>query len=940
MQNSLTHFFCEMFGRAAALPSVGRGFCALLLRIRDFGKVWGWLARARRMTATLVLQLALLGVGSASVAADFAASFSGTIGANFNQTASTIDAAGNVYILGSFTDASLTVGTVTITRIGTTDAVVTKIDASGVVIWAKNFGGSGADVVGRSIAVDALGNVHLGGYFLRANLTTPALTKIGIHDAFAFKLDTAGNSVWSKNFGGSGAGAFGESIAIDTSGNVYLGGYFEIANLTTPALTRVGIYDAFAFKLDHAGTSVWARNFGGSAASAVALGIAVDASGSVYLGGYFTGADLTTPALTKIGATDAFAFKLDSTGASVWSRNFGGSAAFSLIRGVAVDGFGNVYLGGFFSGANLTTPALTKIGNHDTFALKLNSAGTSVWGKNFGGNGASAQGRSIAVDAFGNVYLGGFFSGADLTTPAVVKLGSRDAFAFKLDSAGNRLWSKNFGGIGADALGLNIAADGSGNVYFGGNFQTADLTSPALSKTGNQNSFVLKLDSVSNITLAKGVSYLAPGGDIFVTTTAVDATGNTYLSGYFNSVTVKLGGITLPRLGNIDVIVAKLNAAGTVLWAKNFGGIGTQAYGESIAVDASGNVYLGGRFSFANLTTPALIKIGYEDAFALKLDSAGNTVWARNFGGSGAGAQGRSIAVDASGNVYLGGSLQNANLTVPALTSFSTSDAFAFKLDSFGTSVWSRNFGGSGTHAFGTSVAVDASGNVYLGGGFSGANPTIPALTKIGMVDVFAFKLDSTGASVWARNFGGSGARVNGESIAVDASGNVYLAGYFAEASLTTPALSKIGSQDAFAFKLDSVGASVWSRNFGGSGAHTFGRSIAVDASNNVFLGGYFYTANLTAPALTKMGIMDAFAFKLGSAGTTVWAKNFGGSGADAEGLSIAVDVSSNVYLGGNFRFANLTTPALTKIGSRDAFIIKRRAGIAVAPIIFYLLDD
>jgi len=276
-------------------------------------------------------------------------------------------------------------------------------------------------------------------------------------------------------------------------------------------------------------------------------------------------------------------------------------------------------------------------------------------------------------------------------------------------------------------------------------------------------------------------------------------------------------------------------------------------------VDGSGNVYLGGDFLYASLTTPALTKIGTWDAFALKLDSSGAVIWAKNFGGSGAAACGNSIAVDGSGNVYLGGYFFNANLITPALTRIGSQDAFVFKLDSSGVVTWAKNFGGSGASAYGNSIAVDGSGNVYLGGAFQSASLTTPALAKIGMLDALALKLDSSGTVTWAKNFGGSGANAYGQSIAVDGSGNVYLGGYFQYANLTTPVLTKIGTQDAFAFKLNSSGAITWAKNFGGSGATAYGQSIAMDGSGNVYLGGYFYNANLTTPALTKIGDQDAF---------------------------------------------------------------------------------
>ena len=122
-----------------------------------------------RLIATFLVLLASLWMRRAP-AADFAANFGGIGGANLNQTASTFDAAGNVYIVGTFTDTSLTIGTVTISKIGATDTVVAKIDASGAVVWARNFGGSGATTQGQSIAVDASGNVYLSGHFDGAHL--------------------------------------------------------------------------------------------------------------------------------------------------------------------------------------------------------------------------------------------------------------------------------------------------------------------------------------------------------------------------------------------------------------------------------------------------------------------------------------------------------------------------------------------------------------------------------------------------------------------------------------------------------------------------------------------------------------------------------------------------------------------------------------------------
>jgi hypothetical protein len=133
-----------------------------------------------------------------------------------------------------------------------------------------------------------------------------------------FFLPSAHAADWAKNYGTAGQSTYVTATAIDSSGNVYIAGYFDGATLAMDSvtLTRIGTRDAFAAKLNSSGTVTWAKNYGGAGATTTGYGIAVDSSGNVYVAGYFSGASLTTPALTKIGTQDVFALKLDSSGAT------------------------------------------------------------------------------------------------------------------------------------------------------------------------------------------------------------------------------------------------------------------------------------------------------------------------------------------------------------------------------------------------------------------------------------------------------------------------------------------------------------------------------------------------------------------------------------------------------------------------------------------------
>ena len=476
-------------------------------------------------------------ITSAPPFSEWARSF-GLVGASAYIYATTTDSSGNTYVAGYFGGVTLSLGGVTLSRIGANDTFVAKLDAAGTVLWARNVGGGGANTYSFGIAVDGSGNVYLTGT-TNANLTSPPLTKIGgvgSTDTFVLKLGGAdGAFSWVKNFGGSGLmSTIGRGITADDSGGVYLTGESS-GNLTTPPLTKIGNTDVVAIKLSSSdGAIIWAKNYGGSGATAAGYGTTVDGSGNVYLVGS-TNADLTTPPLTKIGNNDAFAIKLSRIdGSIIWVRNYGGSGATAYLYSVAVDGFDNPYLAGYLLGGSLTTPPLTQIGINDAIAIKLGgSDGAIIWAKNFGGGGAGTVGRSIKVDGSGNASLLGEFNSADLTTPPLARIGAKTVYAIRLDSSGATTWAGNFGGAGASAYGRSLAADSSGNLYLGGSFSANSLTNPPLTKTGANDAYIFAVKPGYHVT------YDGNGA----TNGAAPADGNHYLTGDSVMVAANSGGL-------------------------------------------------------------------------------------------------------------------------------------------------------------------------------------------------------------------------------------------------------------------------------------------------------------------------------------------------------------------------------------------------------------
>jgi len=437
----------------------------------------------------------------------------------------TTDSSGNVYTTGSFqgtVDFDPGDGVANLTA-ATEDVFVTKFDSNGNYVWAQSFRASaGQMAVGNSIAIDSSGYVYITGYFTSTADFDPGpgtenLTSAGNYDAFVTKLDSNGNYVWAKGFGGVEVD-IATSITIHSSGSLYVTGYFETTSDFDPGagtanLTSAGAYDLFVVKLDTNGDLNWVKQVGSSFAD-IAQSITVDSNGSVYTTGYFYGtADFDpgtgTANLTPSGASDAFILKLGSDGSFVWAKRYGGASEESSAS-IKVDGSGNIHTTGRFSGtvdfdsgdgiANLTSGGT---GSDDVYIAKFDSLGNYIWAKNVGGSSGD-HGHSLTVDSTGNVYATGYFGGtADFDPGAgtvnLTSSGSEDIFILKLNSTGNYIWAKRIGGSSQDR-GYSISVDSTGNTYVTGYFKGSVDFDPGtgntnLSSAGNADVFVLKLSS-------------------------------------------------------------------------------------------------------------------------------------------------------------------------------------------------------------------------------------------------------------------------------------------------------------------------------------------------------------------------------------------------------------------------------------------------------------
>ena len=403
------------------------------------------------------------------------------------------DKSGNVYVTGSFTGTTMKLGSITFTNAGGSDYFIAKYDPNGVLLWAKRGGGTGNDG--------------------------------------------------------------GLAMAIDTSGNLFVTGYFASSTITfgtAPFLTNVssGTADIFVVKYDQSGNAIWAKS-AGSTGDDKGTSISTDASGNVLVTGTYSGSFVYgSTTLGYAGNTDVFVAKYNPSGGVMWAASGGGSTG-DLAQGVTADNVGNVYIIGEFSSPNVLfgSTVVTKFTSsqyyNDIYLAKYDSMGTLMWAKREGGTSDNTS-KGIATDPSGNVFIAGGFSSTTITFGSTIlnnSSGGKAAYVVKYNSAGTVVWAKGGSALGTEAFG--VTCDILGDAYATGN--------------NSQDIFVVSYDASGIQEWLRNAGGTGNDCGYAIAT----AQNNVYVSGFFASTTCVFDTSVLVNSnpGLINMFIGRLDPA-------------------------------------------------------------------------------------------------------------------------------------------------------------------------------------------------------------------------------------------------------------------------------------------------------------------------------------------------------------------------------------------
>jgi len=352
-------------------------------------------------------------------------------------------------------------------------------------------------------------------------------------------------------------------------------------------------------------------------------------------------------------------------------------------------------------------------------------------------------------------------------------------------------------------------------------------------------------------------------------------------------------------------------------WINTIGG-GSHDSGNSIHVDASGNVYITGSFEDTVDFDPGpailnLIAVDSSDIFVQKFDPNGNLLWANSIGGSGNDI-GKCITTDNAGNVILTGFWGCSLGASVSHVYYGQADLVVSKFNANGNLVWSNYMLGS-DYASGNGVKTDGGGNIYVTGHFAGTIDFDPGPGTVNRTsinsssDIFLLKLTPTGALSWVNAIEGGAFHNYATAIDIDAFGDIYISGDFGsvvdfDSGPGVMLDTAYNGAGIFILKVSNQGNALWVKATDAMGwGLARGKSLTMDSNGNLYLVGHYEGYVDFAPGLDTAFRYppngnwdnDYFVLKLDSNGDFLWVKTMDGTGVEGA-LSVSVDALSNVY--------------------------------------------
>ncbi|MFH1050030.1 MAG: T9SS type A sorting domain-containing protein [bacterium] len=872
-----------------------------------------------------------------------------------------------------------------------------KYDRSGENLWVSVIGANITNPLNEgfaSIDIDGNDGCIIGGNFrdsakFEPDIDTPfPMVCAGNSDMFLARYSSLGKITMRGGFGGNDADRiFPRCTKIGTDGNIYITGNFLGKADFYPGVGTIEIENKgsepqiFLASYTLSGSMRWAYSLDSDAGEDAAYALDFDGDGNVCLSGYFTGTTNFEPKGEKfltsnasLGAADAFFAKYDNSGNLIWANNFGDNISgtdkynrpqLTNINAFKIDPEDNAIVTGKFYGTVDFDPAsertiFTANNIFDLFVVKYDYDGF-LW---FEG-GTRPKLRLISPNG-GEVW--------NVDSTRVISWSSKSIDYIRIDYSiddGNT-WM---------LISDSVSASSSSYSWIVENTPSEDCKVKITNLT-DKNLFDISngtFEITSDVKPSRVIFSWGNPGPVSGKSVAVDSKNNIVVAGAFQG-TINCdqgnGIANLTAKGNQDMVLAKYNTFGDLIWAYNIGTLGITCEPNVIALDGSDNIYVAGYFGKSGETgalldfsaeakVDTLKSLGGYDAFIAKYTKDGKFLWANTFGNSSGISKEviNDLSVENNGTIYVTGVFYgtvdfNPSKSVNTLqTKEDEPELFIAKYGTDGKYGWAINIATKMTEPETegmASIQPDGSGGCFVSGNFRDSINFHPQSTSGYWMkskaenDIFLARYKVNGYLDWAIQIEGTGNDLtHSNCLSVGAGGNLYLAGIFNGKADFFPGLPKYeitsmgGNEDIFIASYSTGGNYNWAKQLPSNNGIDFPKALAIDTSGNILLTGYFSESinfdveqsSVTFTSNGKNGATDIFLAKFTQTGNAIWATHFGAdtSGTDnnSRANSMAIDYDNNSIITGDFFGENVdfdgaeTAFFMSSQGRNDAFIAK-----------------
>ena len=430
-------------------------------------------------------------------------------------------------------------------------------NARAQVIWEKTFGGSGKETV-YSIAPVA-GDFLVSGYSSSINSGTKTSTNFGDNDFWLMKIDGNGNKLWEQTYGGSSKDYALQVMPLN-DGNTLLAGYSSSSisgNKTNESVNYS--YDYWVVKVNSSGTKLWDKVYGGDQSEALYDAVSTSDGGFVLSGISYSSpsGNKTSP---KFGGEDFWLVKIDANGNKLWDASYGGTADDRPEMVLQTPDSGYLIGGYSLSGisGNKTTSSFGPSGTPDYWLVKVDANGNKLWDKTFGGSG-NDLGQSLVATSDGAYIFGGYSSSLQNGTKTATNYGNYDAWLIKMDSFGNEIWQKTYGGSSNEFSLKRLIADTQGGAIVVAASDSGISGNKSIQNFSNFDYWVFRIDAAGNKLWEQEI-----GGSGADTPMEIVATKSGYLIGGMSDSGVS-GNKMTAAYGDLDVWLVHLSPPAPVL---------------------------------------------------------------------------------------------------------------------------------------------------------------------------------------------------------------------------------------------------------------------------------------------------------------------------------------------------------------------------------------